>query len=113
MPKQDVYKAVDELKELCIETCRTIWEHPELSAEEQFGAAYYSELLRKEGFRLVTSEHVPYAFMAEWGSGHPVLAILGEYDALPGLSQKASFIKEEAMAAVHFFSPRLSIVISI
>ena len=98
MPKQDVYKAVDELKDLCIETCRAIWEHPELSEEEKFGAEYYSEILRREGFRLVASEHVPHAFVAEWGSGHPVLAILGEYDALPGFSQKASYIREEVSA---------------
>ena len=95
MPKQDVFKAVDELKDLCLETCRTIWEHPELSGEESFGAEYYSEILRKEGFRLVVNEYVPNAFVAEWGSGHPVLAILGEYDALPGLSQKASCVREE------------------
>ena len=98
MPKQDVYKAADGLKDLCLEACRAIWEHPELSGEEKFGAEYYSELLRKEGFRLVVNEHVPNAFAAEWGSGHPVLAILGEYDALPGLSQKADCAREEVTA---------------
>ena len=95
MPKKDVIKAVDELKDLCYESCRKIWENPELSGEENFGAEYYSEVLRKEGFRLVVNENVPRAFIAEWGSGHPVLAILGEYDALPGFSQKASPVKEE------------------
>ena len=95
MPKQDVFKTVEDLKDLCEEACRVIWEHPELSGEEKFGAEYYAELLRKEGFRLVVNEHVPNAFVAEWGSGHPVLAILGEYDALPGLSQKASCKREE------------------
>ena len=67
MPKQDVFKTVDELKDLCDETCRVIWEHPELSGEESFGAEYYAELLRKEGFRMVVNEHVPNAFVAEWG----------------------------------------------
>lgn len=98
MPKQDVIKEVDKLKDLCDEACRKIWENPELSGEENFGAEYYSEILRKEGFRLVVNEHVPRAFMAEWGSGHPVLAILGEYDALPGFSQKASCAREEVTA---------------
>lgn len=95
MAKTDIYRKVDELQELCTKTCRTIWEHPELSGEEKFGAEYFSEVLRNEGFRLVTSEYVPHAFMAEWGSGHPVLAILGEYDALPGLSQKVDCFREE------------------
>ena len=97
MAKKDVYKIVDDLQDLCTKTCRSIWEHPELSGEEDFGTEYYSELLRKEGFRIETNENVPHAFIAEWGSGHPVLAVLGEYDALPGLSQKkASCRKEEA-----------------
>ncbi|MBQ6438811.1 MAG: amidohydrolase [Mogibacterium sp.] len=95
MSKQDIFKTVDELKDLCVDACRKIWENPELSGEENFGSEYYSELLRKEGFRLVVNEHVPHAFIAEWGSGHPVLAILGEYDALPGFSQKASCVREE------------------
>ena len=43
MPKQDVFKAVDELKDRCFETCRTIWEHPELSGEEVRSAAFLAE----------------------------------------------------------------------
>lgn len=94
MSKQDVINEVEKLRGLCEETCRVIWEHPELSGEERFGVKYYSDLLRKEGFRIVFNDEVPNAFVAEWGSGHPVLAILGEYDALPGLSQKADCVRE-------------------
>jgi aminobenzoyl-glutamate utilization protein B len=45
--------------------------------------------LEKHGFRVTRGiAGMPTAFVAEWGSGKPVIAILGEYDALPGLSQK-------------------------
>ena len=98
MAKKDIFTIVDTFKDLCRDACRTIWGHPEISGEEDFSSKYYAEILRKEGFRLVVNEHVPHAFLAEWGSGHPVLAILGEYDALPGLSQKADSDREEITA---------------
>lgn len=98
MAKQDLYKICEDLKALCVDTCRTIWAHPEVSGEEDFGAEYYTEALRAEGFKIVTNENVPHAFYAEWGSGHPVIALLGEYDALPGFSQKACAVKEELVA---------------
>ena len=98
MAKNDIFTIVDTYKDLCRDACSTIWDHPEISGEEEFSSKYYAEILRKEGFRLVVNEHVPHAFLAEWGSGHPVLAILGEYDALPGLSQKAGSDREEITA---------------
>ena len=98
MAKNDIFTIVDTYKDLCKDACSTIWDHPEISGEEEFSSKYYAEILRKEGFRLVVNEHVPHAFLAEWGSGHPVLAILGEYDALPGLSQKAGSDREEITA---------------
>ena len=95
MSKQDIYTTVDELKDLCTNACRDIWARPELSGEENYAAEYYEELLRKEGFRIENNEYVPRAFIAEWGSGHPVMAIIGEYDALPGFSQKVAPVKAE------------------
>ena len=45
--------------------------------------------LRSVGFKIADGvAGMPTAFTAEWGSGHPVIAIIGEFDALPGLSQK-------------------------
>ncbi|HNY38810.1 MAG TPA: amidohydrolase [Bryobacteraceae bacterium] len=67
---------------------RQIWENPELGFGESKSAALLASELRASGFRV--SEGVaglPTAFTAEWGEGKPVIAILGEYDALPGLSQ--------------------------
>ena len=67
---------------------RQIWENPELGFAESKSAALLAGELKAAGFRV--SEGVggmPSAFTAEWGQGKPVIAILGEYDALPGLSQ--------------------------
>ena len=98
MAKQDIYQIVESLEGLCKDTCQIIWDHPEESGAENFGPKYYTEVLRKEGFRFVTNENLPTAFQAEWGKGKPVIAILGEYDALPGLSQKVSTVKEELVS---------------
>jgi aminobenzoyl-glutamate utilization protein B len=66
---------------------RLIWENPELGWQEHRSAALLREELEKAGFRTRGFEGMPTAFVAEWGEGRPVIGILGEYDALPGLSQ--------------------------
>ena len=67
-----------------------VWDTPELAYGEHRSAAEHLAVLEREGFR-VTREvaGIPTALMAEAGEGGPVIAILGEYDALPGLSQEA------------------------
>lgn len=67
---------------------RQIWENPELGFAESKSAALLAGELRASGFRVTEGvAGMPTAFMAEWGQGKPVIAVLGEYDALPGLSQ--------------------------
>ena len=67
---------------------RKIWEFAELGYQEHKSAALLTAELRGAGFTV--SEQVagiPTAFTASWGQGKPVIGIMGEYDALPGLSQ--------------------------
>ena len=67
-----------------------IWTYAELSLKEYRSAALYREKLKAEGFRV--SENlggIPTAFSGSYGSGKPVIGILGEFDALSGLSQTA------------------------
>lgn len=67
-----------------------IWEWAELPYQEKQSAKALAQALRREGFAVeegVASLHT--AFVAEAGHGGPVIAFLGEYDALPGLSQQA------------------------
>jgi aminobenzoyl-glutamate utilization protein B len=68
---------------------RQIWETPELGFHEQKSSALLRDELRTGGFTIQdAAAGMPTAFTATWGSGKPVIAILGEFDALPGLSQR-------------------------
>lgn len=67
-----------------------IWEHAELRFDEHRSIEEQIALLEAEGFRVTRNVGgIPTAFMAEAGSGGPVLGFLGEFDALAGLSQEA------------------------
>ena len=69
---------------------RQIWEFAELSLKEFRSAALYMEKLRAEGFAVTENlGGIPTAFSGSFGSGRPVIGILGEFDALSGLSQAA------------------------
>lgn len=94
MLKKDVIKIVEDLESLSTRTCQTLWENPELGGFEKSSADLFRNMLKQEGFIIVDEENLEHAFYAEYGSGSPVIAILGEYDALPGLSQKVSTEKE-------------------
>lgn len=67
-----------------------VWETPEIAYTEFRSVAAHTEALRHYGFRVTEDVgDIPTAVMGEAGTGGPVIAILGEYDALPGLSQQA------------------------
>ncbi len=72
------------------EIAQNIWQWAEMGYLEEKSAALLQETLKAEGFTIEKGvAGIPTAFIAEYGSGYPVIAILGEYDALPGLSQQA------------------------
>ena len=65
---------------------QTLWDYSEIAMLEARSAAYLADLLEKEGFTLQrNSAGMPTAFVAEFGSGRPIIGILAEYDALPGV----------------------------
>lgn len=67
-----------------------IWSFAEMGYQEEKSSALLQKTLFEEGFSVETEvANIPTAFVASYGSGSPVIAILGEYDALPGLSQQA------------------------
>ena len=67
-----------------------IWDHPEVNFHEDFASGALIRLLRENGFSVETGLcGLPNAFRAQYGSGRPVIAYLGEFDALSTLSQKA------------------------
>jgi aminobenzoyl-glutamate utilization protein B len=66
-----------------------IWSHPETAFHEHHASKLQADFLSKAGFRVRWGlGGIDTAFVAEWGAGRPVLGLLGEYDALAGLSQK-------------------------
>lgn len=74
-----------------------IWELAEMGYLEHKSSALLQKTLEDEGFSIKKGvAGIPTAFVAEYGSGSPVIAILGEYDALPGLSQQAVPEKKSA-----------------
>ncbi len=85
--KYDLYK----------KTALQIWEYSELGYKEQKSSALLQALLKENGFAVTPGvADIPTAFVASFGSGSPVIGILGEFDALPGLSQQATPEKKQA-----------------
>ncbi len=71
-----------------------IWAAAELKFQEYCSAEAMAGLLERHGFRITRGlAHMPTAFLAEYGTGKPIIAILGEYDALSGLSQEAGLCR--------------------
>jgi aminobenzoyl-glutamate utilization protein B len=69
---------------------KQIWDYAELGYLEEKSSALLAETLEKEGFTIQRGvAGIPTAFTATYGSGQPVIGILGEYDALPGIAQAA------------------------
>jgi aminobenzoyl-glutamate utilization protein B len=87
---------VDERFEQNREIALSIWEQAELGYLEVESSALLQKTLKNEGFRINAGvAGIPTAFTAEAGSGHPIIAVLAEFDALPGITQTASPTREE------------------
>lgn len=88
--RSDIWRGVDAIKPRFIALSDNIWGMPEVCYTEARSCAEHLAELRHQGFRITENiAGIPTALMGEWGEGGPVIAFLGEYDALPGLSQEA------------------------
>ena len=96
---EEIWRLVDAHQDDFIALSDRVWETPELCYAEFRSCAEHTAMLEAKGFR-VTREvaGIPTAVMGEAGEDGPVIAILGEYDALPGLSQEAGVRRTEATA---------------
>tara|TARA_X000000368_G_C23057040_1_gene724447 strand:- start:2389 stop:3831 length:1443 start_codon:yes stop_codon:yes gene_type:complete len=75
-----------------------IWNYAELGYLENKSSQALSDELEKNGFTITKGlAGIPTSFKAEYNNGGPIIGIMGEYDALPGLSQTASPFKEVAL----------------
>jgi aminobenzoyl-glutamate utilization protein B len=88
---EQIWDLVDAKRESFLELSDRVWAMPELAYGEFRSVAEHASMLKAQGFQ-VTENYcgIPTAVMGEAGEGGPVIAILGEYDALPGLSQEAN-----------------------
>jgi aminobenzoyl-glutamate utilization protein B len=88
-----VWQLVDDKKAIFEALSDRVWAMPEIAYNEYKSVAEHIAMLREQGFHVTENlAGIPTAVMGEAGEGGPVIAILGEYDALPGLSQEAGVI---------------------
>ncbi len=102
--KEAALASIERHREALIELSDKIWAAAETAFHEEESSRLLADYAEANGFRVTRGvAGMPTAFIAEYGSGRPIIGILGEFDALPGLSQKAVPQKEplEPGAAGH------------
>lgn len=94
--KQAVLDELDRYTDRYSDIAMQIWKNPELGYMEIKSSGLLSDQLKSEGFSVEKGiEKMPTAFIASYGSGKPVIGILAEFDALPGVSQAAVPMRQE------------------
>jgi aminobenzoyl-glutamate utilization protein B len=87
---KSVMASIDSKAKIYGDVALRIWSFAEVGYQETQSSALLQEQLKGAGFVVKAGvAEIPTAFVAEWGSGKPVIGIVGEFDALPGLSQAA------------------------
>lgn len=87
--KKAIIASIDAKSQALTDLSDKIWGFEEVAFQETQSAKALSDFASDQGFKVTTGvADIPTAFVAEYGSGKPIIAIMGEFDALPGLSQK-------------------------
>jgi len=95
MDKFSLFKTVEEERDRLEDVARRLWETPETALNETESAGLLVDELDGEGFDVTEGVGgLPTAFVAEYGSGRPRIGMIGEYDALPSLSQHVSATRD-------------------
>ncbi|MEM8488185.1 MAG: amidohydrolase [Bacteroidota bacterium] len=90
MAQDNVSDLLDKSAATYAAVAHEIWELAEVGYQEHRSAAKLQALLANAGFQIKAGvAAIPTAFVASYGEGEPVIGIMGEYDALPGISQAA------------------------
>lgn len=88
--KAEVQTTLEANHEKYATIAHSIWEYAELGYQEEQSSNLLKQTLADAGFTIQSGvANIPTAFIASYGSGSPVIGVLGEYDALPGISQDA------------------------
>lgn len=89
--KKQLFNQMEQSEATFAKMAKEIWDNPQIGYEETFAFALQKNFLVEHGFRITTKiGEVETAFIAEWGAGAPIIGFLGEFDALPGLSQRTT-----------------------
>ena len=87
--KNDAWDWISDNEKKIIEASEKIWNLAELGLVEEKSAEYLAKILEENGFTIEMGvAEMPTSFVATYGQGSPTIGFMGEYDALPGLSQK-------------------------
>ncbi|MBA6414165.1 amidohydrolase [Parahaliea sp. F7430] len=93
---ESMLKELDQRAAQYAQLAQSIWDKAELGYLETESSALLQDTLKAEGFSIDSAvADIPTAFVASYGSGAPVIALLAEFDALPGISQSAAAVREE------------------
>jgi aminobenzoyl-glutamate utilization protein B len=93
--KEEAVASIEKHKAELIDLSDQIWGFAETALVETRSADALAAYAEKQGFTVERGvAGLPTAFVAHYGEGRPIIGVLGEYDALPGLSQKAQPLKE-------------------
>lgn len=95
---EEISRIIENKRELFINASDKIWEFAEPRYEEYKSSKLLCEILKNEGFNVIENAGgIKTAFVASYGSGFPKVGILGEYDALYNMSQKAGSPEKESL----------------
>ena len=93
--KEAAVAAVDAHRPELVELADQVWAFAETALRETRSAAVLADYAEAHGFEVERGvAGMPTAFVASYGEGRPIIGILGEYDALPGISQRAQATPE-------------------
>lgn len=96
------YETIDKYRNEIKELALKIWSNPEGAFKEFNACKWSAELLESHGFKVeIGTAGVPTAIKASFGEGSPVIGFLGEYDALPGLSQELGISQKAVPGQSH------------
>ena len=96
--KASLLQHIDARREGYATVAKQIWSFAEVGYQETKSSALLQQQLRAAGFQVKAGvADIPTAFVATYGSGKPIIAIVGEFDALPGLSQEAQTAARHAI----------------
>lgn len=99
-PNKDfIIESVNKHQAELVSLSDKIWAYAETALKEYKSSKELADYAESKGFIVKRGvSKMPTAFIAEYGSGKPIIGILGEFDALPGISQKVQPIKEALQA---------------